>query len=78
MLPWMWGKQTLTIVVSSPCMTQAQIIVTVVAARFAAGGVLSPLTSPPLEKVAARQSFYTSILQQGADEVRVVGPGLRQ
>jgi hypothetical protein len=47
-------------------MTQAQIIVAVVAARFAAGGVLSPLTPPPLEMVAAGQSFHTGIPQQGS------------
>jgi hypothetical protein len=62
----MCARQTFTIVVSSPCMMQAQIIVAVVAARFGAGGVLSPLTLPPLEMVAARQSFHIRILQQGS------------
>src|SRR6476620_9943614 len=33
MLPWICGRQTLTIVVSSPCMTQAQITVAVVSPR---------------------------------------------
>ena len=33
MLPWIFGRQTLTIVVSSPCMTQAQITVAVVSPR---------------------------------------------
>src|ERR1700741_5374005 len=46
MLPWMCGRQTLPIVVSSPCMMQAQIIVAVVAARLAAGDAPSPLTPP--------------------------------
>ena len=46
MLPWMCGRQTLTIVVSSPCITQAQMIVAVVKPRLAAGGALSPLTPP--------------------------------
>jgi hypothetical protein len=44
MLPWMCGRQTLTIVVSSPCMMQAQITVAVIAPRLATGGALSPLT----------------------------------
>src|SRR5205085_9764987 len=46
MLPWMCGRQTLTIVVSSPCMTQAQMIVAVVNPRCAAAGALSPLIVP--------------------------------
>jgi hypothetical protein len=43
MLPWMCGRQTLTIVVSSPCMTQAQMIVAVIAPRLAIGRGVSPL-----------------------------------
>jgi hypothetical protein len=35
----------LTIVVSSPCMTQAQMIVAVVIPRLGTGGALSPLTA---------------------------------
>src|SRR6516165_6374637 len=42
----MCGRQTLTIVVSSPCMTQAQITVAVVAARSATGREISPLKPP--------------------------------
>jgi hypothetical protein len=42
----MCGRQTLTIVVSSPCMTQALMIVAVIAPRWATGGV-SPLTALP-------------------------------
>jgi hypothetical protein len=57
MLPWMCGRQTLTIVVSSPCMTQAQMIVAVVAARLAAGGAPSPLTPPAFAAGAAQRSF---------------------
>jgi hypothetical protein len=53
MLPWMCGRQTLTIVVSSPCMTQAQMIVAVVAARLATGEAFSPLTPPAFAAVAA-------------------------
>ena len=49
MLPWMCGSATLAIVVSTPCMMQATMIVAVVAARLtprpASGGVLSPLTA---------------------------------
>jgi hypothetical protein len=45
MLPWMCGRQTLTIVVSSPCMTQAQMIVAVIAPRLATAGAASPLTA---------------------------------
>jgi hypothetical protein len=53
MLPWMCGRQTFTIVVSSPCMTQAQMIVAVVAARLATGEAFSPLTPPAFAAVAA-------------------------
>src|SRR5260370_8872174 len=53
MLPWMCGRQTLTTVVSSPCMTQAQMTVAVIAARLAAVGALSPLTPPAFAVVAA-------------------------
>jgi len=52
MLPWMCGRQTLAIVVSTPCMTQAQMIVAVVAARLAAGGAFSPLNPPAFAVVA--------------------------
>jgi hypothetical protein len=41
----MCGRQTLTIVVSSPCMTQAQMIVAVIAPRLATAGAASPLTA---------------------------------
>jgi hypothetical protein len=54
MLPWMWGKQTLTIVVSSPCMTHAQMTVAVIAARFGTGGALSPLTAETFAVIAAQ------------------------
>jgi hypothetical protein len=54
MLPWMCGRQTLTIVVSSPCMTQAQITVAVVKARFGTGRALSPAT--PLAFAAMPES----------------------
>src|SRR5215469_13205976 len=60
MLPWMCGRQTLTIVVSSPCMTQAQMIVAVVAARFADGEALPPLTPQTIETVAALSSILHS------------------
>jgi len=55
MLPWMCGRQTLAIVVSTPCMTHAQMIVAVVAGRLAAGGTPSPLTPPAFAVVAARR-----------------------
>ena len=55
MLPWMCGRQTLTIVVSSPCMTQAQMIVAVVAARLGTGGALSPLTPRAFAVIAAQR-----------------------
>jgi hypothetical protein len=48
----MCGRQTLTIVVSRPCMTQAQMTVAVIAARLATGGALSPLTPPAFAAVA--------------------------
>jgi hypothetical protein len=57
MLPWMCGRQTLTIVVSSPCMTQAQITVAVVAPRYAVGGSASPLTPPAFAAFALRTLF---------------------
>jgi hypothetical protein len=44
MVPWMCGRQTLAIVVSTPCMTHAQMMVAVVAARSVTGRTLSPLT----------------------------------
>ena len=48
MLPWMCGRQTLTIVVSSPCMTQAQMIVAVVAAAVGGRrGAVSPHRGQP-------------------------------
>ena len=54
MLPWMCGRQTLTIVVSSPCITQAQMTVAVVKPRLGkAGRALSALTSPAFAVVAA-------------------------
>src|SRR5581483_10251818 len=34
MLPWICGSETLTIVVSSPCMMQAQMTVAVISPRF--------------------------------------------
>ena len=55
MLPWMWGRQTLTIVVSSPCMTQAVMIVAVVAARLGINGALSPLTAGTFAVIAAQR-----------------------
>src|SRR5207237_9466253 len=54
MLPWMCGRQTLTIVVSSPCMTQAQMIVAVIAPRLATGGAISPLTRRAFAVSSAR------------------------
>ena len=54
MLPWICGRQTLTIVVSSPCMTQAQMTVAVVAARLGTGGILSPLTPRAFAVIAAQ------------------------
>ena len=59
MLPWMCGRQTLTIVVSSPCMTQAQITVAVVAARLATGREISPLKPPAFAAgpSSSRKSF---------------------
>jgi hypothetical protein len=60
MLPWICGRQTLTIVVSSPCMTQAQITVAVVNPRCATGGALSPLTvgAPAREELARRARVF--------------------
>jgi hypothetical protein len=50
MLPWICGKATLAIVVSSPCITQAQITVVVIMPRLtgdaAAGDGSSPLMVP--------------------------------
>ena len=62
MLPWMCGRQTLTIVVSSPCITQAQIIVAVVIPRWGTGGPLSPLTPCALVMRAARSRAWSSAL----------------
>ena len=46
MLPWMCGRQTLAIVVSTPCMTQAQMTVAVIAARLGdRRGAVSPHSS---------------------------------
>src|SRR6266567_4475321 len=53
MLPWMCGRATLTIVVSSPCMTQAQMIVAVIQPRLATGGATSPLTVRARSSAAA-------------------------
>jgi hypothetical protein len=41
----MCGRQTLAIVVSSPCMTHAQMTVAVIAARLTPGGALSLFTA---------------------------------
>ena len=46
MLPWICGKATFAIVVSSPCMTQAQIIVAVIMPRLSGGAVAREGTSP--------------------------------
>jgi hypothetical protein len=54
MLPWMCGRQTLTIVVSSPCITQAQMIVAVVAARLATGEGFLPSLLRPSQRAAAQ------------------------
>ena len=54
MLPWMCGRQTLTIVVSSPCMTQAQMTVAVVIPRCGTGGAPSPLTARAIGMSAAQ------------------------
>jgi hypothetical protein len=56
MLPWMCGRQTLTIVVSSPCMTQAQMTVAVVIPRCGTGGALSPLTARTAARPGRRSS----------------------
>jgi hypothetical protein len=48
MLPWMWGRETLTIVVSSPCMTQAQMTVAVIAGRLMPGIESTPFTARAL------------------------------
>jgi len=58
MLPWMCGRQTLTIVVSSPCMTQAVMTVAVIAARLGTAGVLSPLTRGGLALIAVQRRAY--------------------
>ena len=55
MLPWMCGRQTLTIVVSTPCMTQAQMIVAVIGPRWAPVGALSPLTANTRAVTATRR-----------------------
>ena len=55
MLPWMCGSATLAIVVSTPCMTQAQMIVAVMAPRWGTGGALSPLTARAPARRAARR-----------------------
>ena len=55
MLPWICGRQTLTIVVSTPCMTQAQMIVAVVKPRLGTGGALSPLTARAFAAIAAQR-----------------------
>src|SRR5438477_8631315 len=60
MLPWMCGRQTLTIVVSSPCMTQAQMIVAVVNPRWGTGAALSPLTACAPAWRAAQLHAYSS------------------
>src|ERR1700736_6191007 len=54
MLPWICGRQTLTIVVSRPCMTQAQMTVAVVIPRWGTGGALSPLTAHAAAMGAAK------------------------
>ena len=61
MLPWMCGRQTLTIVVSSPCMTQAQMTVAVIAARLAIGEALSPLNPPAFAVVAACRAGHDAL-----------------
>src|SRR4051794_38265608 len=47
MLPCMCGRQTLTIVVSSPCMTQAQMTVAVVKPRLGTVAAASDLIASP-------------------------------
>src|SRR5213595_624778 len=60
MLPWICVRQTLTIVVSSPCMTQAQMIVAVVIPRWGTGAALSPLTARGSARRAAQLHAYSS------------------
>jgi len=48
MPPWMWGRETLTIVVSSPCITHAQITVAVMAGRLTPGVPSNPFTARAL------------------------------
>ncbi len=72
MLPWMCGRQTLTIVVSSPCMMQAQMIVAVIAPRLIEprGGVLVSLTGAGASRVAD-----LSGAPRRAQQTRTVKPG---
>jgi len=51
----------LTIVVSSPCMTHAQITVAVVAARLGTGGALSPLTAGNFAVIAAQRRAWSRV-----------------
>jgi hypothetical protein len=55
MLPWMCGRQTLAMVVSTPCMTHAQMIVAVIAPRLATGRAVSPLTARAVALIAAQR-----------------------
>src|SRR3954464_11676252 len=83
MLPWMCGRQTLTIVVPSPCMTQAQMIVAVVAARLAAGGAPSPLTPPAFAAgrypkiVVQVYRLVRPLVTQAAEAVNLTRPSSR-
>ena len=65
MLPWMCGRHTLTIVVSSPCMTHAQMTVAVIAARLATGGAFSPLTAPAFAVTGAQSSAAAGVQVAG-------------
>jgi hypothetical protein len=55
MLPWMCGRQTLAMVVSTPRMTHAQMIVAVIAPRLATGRAVSPLTARAVALIAAQR-----------------------
>lgn len=63
MLPWMFGRQTLTIVVSSPCMTQAVMTVAVIAGRLATGAAVSPLTARAFVLAHPRAATRTAAIK---------------
>src|SRR5580698_4125819 len=65
-LPWMCGRATLAIVVSTPCMIVAQVIEAVIAARLTRGAPASPPAGAALSRNDPRPRMPAILGETGA------------